>query len=44
MQGNVDHKSGIELRFLKSSTCIEDQLLSNDNGKYILISFASMNV
>ena len=27
MQGNVDHKSGIELRFLKSSTCIEDQLL-----------------
>ena len=33
MQGNVDHKSGIELRFLKSSTCIEDWLLFEDNGQ-----------
>ena len=44
MQGNVDHKSGIELRFLKSSTCIEDGLPSNRNDKDTLILFVSMNV
>ena len=44
MQGNVDHKSGIELRFLKSSTCIEDWLSFNHNDKETFISFFSMNV